>query len=222
MIVPSLSIVALLSFLMVCSNIAAHRQDGKSKNRVRPAKSPAYSRPRRERNVDEPFHVRPIRPADDAAVAEIVRQVLREFGGGGPGFADSDPWIDALHEVYQRPGAAYHVLTRGDRVVGGGGIGPLLGGAPDVCELQKMYFLPEARGRGQGRRMLELCLTTARQLGYARCYLETLEVMRAARALYEKNGFRPLEGPMGATGHGGCDAWYLRHLTGGADHLRTG
>lgn len=160
--------------------------------------------------MSDQLAVRPIRPQDDAPIAAIIRRVLREFGGGGPGFADSDPGIETLHEVYGLPGAAYFVLTRGDRVVGGGGVGPLAGGAePDVCELQKMYFLPEARGLGHGRRMLELCLRTARQLGYRRCYLETLKAMTAARALYEKTGFRPLGAPLGATGHGGCDAWYL-------------
>ena len=36
------------------------------------------------------------------------------------------------------------------RVVGGGGIAPLAGGDPDVCELRKMYFLPSLRGLGAG------------------------------------------------------------------------
>lgn len=162
---------------------------------------------------DDRFQVRPLEPADDAAVAAIVRAVLPEFGGGGAGFADHDPWLDSLHLAYDRPGARYWVLTRGGRVVGGGGVGPLVGGADDVCELQKMYFLPEARGHGQGRRMLALCLEAARAMGYRRCYLETLESMTAARALYQRHGFRRLPGPMGGTGHHGCDAWYLLDLT---------
>ena len=44
------------------------------------------------------------------------------------------------------------------------------------------------------------------------CYLETLRGMDAAMRLYERSGFRRIDGPMGATGHGGCNAFYLLDL----------
>jgi putative acetyltransferase len=97
-------------------------------------------------------------------------------------------------------------------VSGGGGIAPLDGGAREVCELRKMYFLPELRGLGVGRRVLDRCLATARELGYRQCYLETLTGMDAAKRLYERTGFRRLDAPCGATGHFGCDAWYALDL----------
>jgi putative acetyltransferase len=96
--------------------------------------------------------------------------------------------------------------------VGGGGVAPLEHGEPDVCELRKMYFLPEARGFGAGRAMITRCLDTARELGFKRCYLETLTGMDAAQALYRKQGFTPLCAPMGSTGHHGCDRWFIRTL----------
>ena len=46
-----------------------------------------------------------------------------------------------------------------------------------------------ARGHGQGRRLLQHCIDTARQLGYRRCYLETLACMAAAQHLYVAAGF---------------------------------
>jgi putative acetyltransferase len=104
------------------------------------------------------------------------------------------------------------VIARGDEVLGGGGVGPLRGGDASTCELRKMYFLPELRGLGMGRLLLQRCLAAATQLGYRRCYLETLERMTAARAMYESAGFRKLPTPMGDTGHHRCDAWYVREL----------
>lgn len=89
-------------------------------------------------------------------------------------------------------------------ILGGGGIAPLAGAA-DVCELQKMYFLPALRGLGLGRRLVLQALAEARALGYQRCYLETTAVLREATALYESLGFEHLPGPLGCTGHDACE-----------------
>jgi putative acetyltransferase len=157
--------------------------------------------------------LRPITPADDAAVAAVIRTVMPEFGADGPGFAIHDPEVSAMSAAYDRPGAAYFVLVdEAGRVLGGAGIAPLDGGRADTCELRKMYFLKELRGLGQGERMLRHCLEAARGLGYRRCYLETLTGMDAAQALYRKVGFTPLCGPEGRTGHHGCDRWFALDL----------
>lgn len=158
------------------------------------------------------FSIRPIASADDAAVAGIIRTVMPEFGADGPGFAIHDAEVDAMAEAYAQPGRIYLVVECDGRVLGGGGIAPLDGGEADVCELRKMYFLPELRGLGAGKALIRRCLDAARTLGYRRCYLETLTGMDAAQALYAKEGFQPICAPMGATGHGGCDRWYLREL----------
>ena len=102
-------------------------------------------------------------------------------------------------------------LTR-DRWLGGAGVAPLAGGDGSVCELRKMYFLPEARGIGAGAAMMATCLEAARGFGFAHCYLETLTGMDGAMRLYERSGFRRIGGPMGATGHGSCDVFYLLEL----------
>ena len=156
--------------------------------------------------------IRPIVPLDDPAVARLIRTVMPEFGAKGPGFAINDPEVDHMHEAYSGPRARYWVIDALGRVVGGGGFAPLVGGDADTCELRKMYFLSEARGMGLGKTLLELCISEAKRVGFARMYLETLENMLAARRLYEAFGFRPLPKPKGATGHFGCDAWYERAL----------
>lgn len=156
---------------------------------------------------------RPIRPEDDSAVAHVIRTVMPEFGADGPGFAIHDAEVDAMSTAYARPGCAYEVVVDGTgRVVGGGGIAPLEGGPEGVCELKKMYFLKEARGKGAAEPLIRHLLARATALGYRTCYLETLTGMDAAQALYRKVGFQALCAPMGATGHHGCDRWFSKDL----------
>jgi len=157
-----------------------------------------------------PVTIRPIEPSDDGRMASIIRTVMTEYGAVGEGYSIMDPEVDEMAEAYAGPGAAYFVALVDGEIVGGAGIGPLVGGPEDVCELKKMYLLETARGQGLGHRLMELCLDAARTAGYARCYLETLGHMTEARRLYERNGFTPIDAPMGATGHTGCNGWYIR------------
>ena len=157
-------------------------------------------------------HIRPIEVRDNAAVARIIRTVMPEFGADGPGFAIHDAEVDGMYEAYTRPRSAYFVVERNGLVIGGGGVAPLEGGEPDVCELRKMYFLPEARGIGAGSAMMLRCLDAARAHGFRRCYLETLTGMDAARALYLRLGVRVIDAPMGGTGHFSCDRFFLREI----------
>ena len=156
--------------------------------------------------------IRPIAARDDPAVAAIIRKVMPEFGACGEGFAINDPEVDWMSRAYTAPRNAYFVVERGGALVGGAGVAPLVGGPSDTCELRKMYFLPEARGLGAGAAMMARCLEAAREFGFARCYLETLTGMDAAQRLYVRSGFRRIDAPMGATGHGGCNTFYLRDL----------
>jgi putative acetyltransferase len=158
------------------------------------------------------FLIRPIEPRDDAAVAAIIRAVMPEFGAGGAGFAIHDAEVDAMFAAYAKPRSAYFVVELDGKVVGGGGMAPLENGEADVCELRKMYFLPQARGLGAGSAMITRCLDSAGEFGFRRCYLETLTGMDAAQALYRKHGFTTLCAPMGNTGHHGCDRWFIRAL----------
>ena len=145
-------------------------------------------------------------------MARIIRMVMPEFGATGDGFAINDPEVDWMTRAYSAPRCSYFVIERNGEVMGGAGVAPLIDGEADVCELRKMYFLPELRGLGAGAAMMQRCLEAARGHGFRRCYLETLRGMDAAMRLYERSGFHRLPGPMGATGHGGCNAFYLLDL----------
>lgn len=156
--------------------------------------------------------IRKIRLGDNSSVARIIRTVMPEFGAGGQGFAIHDKEVDDMYGSYNHNQAAYFVCEVNGKLIGGGGIGPLVGGEARTCELKKMYFLPEGRGRGLGQKLLNRCLDEARSIGYEYCYLETFNTMKGAMKVYERSDFRKIEGPMGNTGHFACDVFYLLKL----------
>lgn len=173
----------------------------------------AYAKAFRYSRRQQGFHVRPIEPRDNPHVADVIRTVSAEYNlRAEDGYAVGDPSVDRMYEEYEAEGRQYWVVTRDGRVVGGGGIAPLAGGDGTVCEFQKMYYLPECRGRGLGRRMVLQALEFARKAGYAACYLETTGCLKEATSLYERLGFEKLEAPLGETGHSICELFFLYRL----------
>lgn len=160
----------------------------------------------------EAYSIREIQPGDDPELGAVVREVLPGTGAPTEGTAFADPSLDVMYETYTAPRSRYWVIEGRGRVWGGGGIAPLSGAPPDICELQKMYFKAEVRGQGLGRAILEKALQAARDLGFRRCYLETMPYMEAALSLYRQYGFELLDGPMGCTGHTACQVWMCKNL----------
>ncbi len=155
--------------------------------------------------------IRKITEADNAGVKHLIKTVMPEFGACGDGFAINDPEVEAMFEAYQDK-AVYYVVTDGKNILGGGGVAQLKGADESICELRKMYFLPELRGQGKGKELLNLCLKSAKELGYKTCYLETLTNMHRAKKLYNSAGFTKRTKPLGNTGHFGCDSWFEKQL----------
>ena len=156
--------------------------------------------------------IRPIQPADNPAIAAIIRNTLAEFGVNRPGTAYYDASTDDMYGSFQLPGSRYNVGLLDHRVVGGGGIYPSAGLPSGVCELVKMYLDPSARGHGLGKQLIEASLAFARQTGYRQVYLETMPELEKAVSIYERFGFHHLHHALGNTGHYGCSLWLLKNL----------
>jgi len=156
--------------------------------------------------------IRGIKSADNPFLARIVKDTLAEFGANHPGTVYYDPTTDALFELFQQEGAAYFVAELNGKIVGGGGIYPTEGLPEATCELVKMYMLPEGRGSGLGRTLIEKNLAWAKEAGYKQVYLETMPELKQALKVYAKFGFEYLKGPMGNRGHTGCSLWMLKRL----------
>lgn len=158
------------------------------------------------------FTIREIQPGDNAQIAKTIRSILIEFGVPKVGTAYADKVLDTMYQHYNITNAAYYVIEKNNEIYGGAGIRQLDNFKGNVCELQKMYFLPEARGIGLGKKMMYLCLQKAKEFGFKQCYLETMPYMDDARKLYRKAGFKDLSEPMGDTGHYSCQLWMLKDL----------
>lgn len=157
------------------------------------------------------YNIREIGPQDNKAVEQVIRSCLIEFGGDHEGTAWADPMLGRFSEVYSVPDSRYWVaVDENGKVVGGVGIGRL-DGADGLCELQKMYLLPQARGTGLAQRLMDKALGFASQ-HYERCYLETLDNMTAAQRFYEKNGFVRVREPVVTTDHFACEVRYIKEL----------
>ncbi|MEI6277566.1 MAG: GNAT family N-acetyltransferase [Prolixibacteraceae bacterium] len=159
------------------------------------------------------MNIRQIKPSDNEALAAIIRNTLAEFGANHPGTVYYDSETDRLYELFRAPRSVYYVAEKEEgNIVGGGGIFPTDGLPPDTCELVKMYLIPDVRGIGLGKTILEKCLFSAKELGFQKIYLESMPELKLALSVYEKFGFTYLDAPMGNSGHFGCDLRMILNL----------
>lgn len=156
--------------------------------------------------------IREIEAKDNPKIAKAIRSVLLEMGVPKVGTAYEDVALDCMAETYEDSKKTYFVVVKGDEIIGGSGIAPLDNYDGNVAELQKMYIMPEARGKGIGSQMMHKCLNFAKQAGFKKCYIETLPNMIDAQKLYKKVGFKAIKEPMGNTGHYSCTVWMLKDL----------
>ena len=161
----------------------------------------------------EEITTRTIEEKDNAALALLIRTTLKEFGANHPGTVYYDPTTDILFQQFQNaPRSVYYVAEHQNEIVGGGGIFPSNGLPADTCELVKMYLYPQVRGIGLGKLLIQKCISFAKESGYKNIYLETMPELKQALKTYEKFSFEYINGPMGNTGHFGCDLWMLKKI----------
>lgn len=157
-----------------------------------------------------PFKIRKIEASDNNVLKQIVIDAIQEFNGDPETTMAGDPLLNTMYENYQYPGSVYYVVEWHGRVAGGCGISHLDGTKEQICELQRMFLIKDARRHGIGQSLLDLCLADAARFGYKFVYLETLSQMTGAIALYRTNGFEIVPSPLGTTGHEGCNVFMKR------------
>src|ERR1043166_1467115 len=149
--------------------------------------------------------LRKIKFEDNPVIASIVRSVMQEYGADPKTTVLGEPVLDTMFQNYQLPRCVYFIAEENNVIAGGCGVAPLAGGDDDTCELQRMFLKKEARGKGIGKALMEACFKSAREFGYKKMYIESFSNMDRALRLYRSYGFQPLPGPLGSTGHSGCN-----------------
>jgi ribosomal protein S18 acetylase RimI-like enzyme len=148
----------------------------------------------RSRSVGEEIRIRRAAPDDAADVARLLHDFNTEYDEESPGVAVLTERVRQLLDDGEMT-----VLLVGD---GPDGLAQLRfrpslwSGALDAY-LEELYVVPDLRGHGRGRALLEAAMDAAREQGATRIDLGTSEDDEAARALYESAGFINREGAGG-------------------------
>ena len=158
------------------------------------------------------IEIREILMKDNDRVKEVLVNVMKEFGVPDHGTALQDDELNSMYESYQVNTSKYYVVISDGDIKGGAGISKLKGSNENICELQKMYFLPKIRNYGIGKILIEKCIEFAKNAGYEFCYIETMHNMNVAQNLYKKYNFKKIHEPLGMTGHTSCPVWMLKKL----------
>jgi GNAT superfamily N-acetyltransferase len=126
----------------------------------------------------EPFGSPVTQPMADAQQAELTQ---RHHGSPGSGAMPSPAY-------FEPPDGTFLAVFADDEPAGCGGVGRL---DATTGELRRMYVLPEHRGKGLGRLILEALEDAARDLGYETMRLETGNEAPEAIGLYTSAGNTP-------------------------------
>ena len=130
--------------------------------------------------------IRAAEDKDSDEIKSVVFEVLKEYGlSPDPGNTDLD--LNSIEEHYHKNGGFFGVVEDEGAVVATVGIYRV---DSSTCELRKMYALPNQRGRGLGKTLMEFAIKIAKELGFSRITLETASPLKEAIALYQKYGFK--------------------------------
>jgi putative acetyltransferase len=138
--------------------------------------------------TDGDFFIRNATNADADEVRALLLSVLAEFSlEPDPETTDAD--LRDIEKNYLAAGGIFELLEDGQgNLLGTVGLYPL---DKATCELRKMYFVPQVRGLGLGKLLLERTINQARKLGFTKITLETASVLKGAIHLYTSFGFLP-------------------------------
>ena len=164
------------------------------------------------------YLLREIVSSDNLQIKKIILEVSTEYGTYDPnlnqvaGSGAGDSELEDLFNAYNESGAKYWIvedaLTK--KILGGGGYKKLKGAS--IAEMQKLFLLPEARGQGLAKQIIQMILKSSKEDGYRQIYLESASQMKEAIKLYERFGFNHLEKALGNTGHFQCGVFTIKDL----------
>jgi putative acetyltransferase len=126
---------------------------------------------------------------DSNGIKIVVFGVLKEYGlVPDPGSTDKD--LDSIESYYSENGGYFGVVEELNYIVATIGLYRV---DETTCELRKMYVLPNFRGKGLGKNLMEFALKKAKEMGFKRVVLETASPLKEAIGLYKRFGFQEFE-----------------------------
>lgn len=139
---------------------------------------------------------------DDGAMAVQFRPGRSDESPGRELFSELDALLDAQYvgrsvrpgsvtspDEMAPPDGVFLVGYDDGRPVAIGGLRRLDDG---LCEIKRMYVVPDARSRGIGRALLAALEDAGRELGYARVRLDAGPEQKHSRVLFEDTGYHEI------------------------------
>lgn len=152
------------------------------------------------------FLVRDWQISDRMQAAEVIRDVLQEYGlPWQPNEADLD--VLEVESSYLEIGGEFWVVETKSKIVGTAAYYPISRGE-NAVEIRKMYLLPEARGQGLGKYLLHQLEQVIASQNYQEIWIETASVLVEAVKLYENNQYQAATGVETDR----CDLIYVKYL----------
>ncbi len=156
--------------------------------------------------------IRKVAKPDNTRLANLIRDVFDEYNAPHQCTVYSDPTTNDLYTLFQKQRSVLWVAELDKKILGCCGIYATEGLPEDCAELAKFYLLHEARGKGIGKKLMQQCFQSAKDIGYKDLYIESLPQFSIAVSMYEKYGFVRIDKPLGNSGHTSCNIWMLKEL----------
>jgi putative acetyltransferase len=121
-----------------------------------------------------------------SSAAGLIREYAASLGID-LGFQKFDQEMDEFPGIYARPQGRVILAVEDGEAVGVVALRRLSG---RVCEMKRMYVMPEFSGKGIGRKLAIRVIKEAREAGYTRMRLDSLSRLKEAVSLYESLGFK--------------------------------
>ncbi|MCJ1455318.1 hypothetical protein MMC28_005672 [Mycoblastus sanguinarius] len=136
----------------------------------------------------EPISIEPARTADDLESAAYLFAAYAKSLGFDLAFQDFDTELKSLPGKYAPPKGDV-LLARAINGVAVGCVAIRPMAAEGCCEIKRLYILPEGRGMGLGKKLVNAIVEIASRQGYQDIKLDTLPSMIEALTLYKSAGF---------------------------------
>lgn len=104
-------------------------------------------------------------------------------------FQNFEKEISDIPSQYSEPSGAIILCYDEDKPIGCVGLRKFGEG---ICEMKRLYLRKGARGKGTGRILAERIIEKAKELGYKKMQLDTIETMKEAISLYKSIGFKEI------------------------------
>lgn len=141
--------------------------------------------------------------AESAAQIEQARELFQEYAqslGFSLCFQNFDQELAGLPGDYAAPAGRLLLVEYENQLAACGALHPFAENSnhkpsklPEFCEMKRLYVRPQFRGKGLGKLLAEYLINAAREVGYQRMRLDTIEQqMTGAVALYRQLGFKEI------------------------------